>query len=176
MQDFMQSLQMRWPVAAHIGLSMTVTASAPMGLPFCLTRFISEIFSSSGQPARVTPKMLVLEFARLFFEASGAAVFALVVALDAVVRFVEGTSQIHAGVGQAEAFAMAPVVRGQLVLRYTVEKLFDGHEVLHVELVGDLEEDAFVVLLLAGGVRVAQAAYWAARASWEAYSFSSESH
>ena len=60
MQDFMQSLQMRWPVAAAIGLSMVTMASAPMELPRCLTRFISEIFSSSGQPASVTPKTLVL--------------------------------------------------------------------------------------------------------------------
>ena len=60
MQDFMQSLQMRWPVAAHIGLSMVTTASAPMGTPCSLTTFISEIFSSSGQPASLTPKTLAL--------------------------------------------------------------------------------------------------------------------
>ena len=61
MQDFMQSLQMRWPVAAHIGLSMVTMASAPRLLPRAFTTFISEIFSSSGQPARVTPKTLFLK-------------------------------------------------------------------------------------------------------------------
>ena len=56
----MQSLQMRWPVAAHIGLSITTMASAPMVWPPASTRFISEIFSSSGQPASVTPNALFL--------------------------------------------------------------------------------------------------------------------
>ena len=60
MQDFMQSLQMRWPVAAHIGLSMTTMARAPTVRPRAAVRFISEIFSSSGHPARVTPKGLFL--------------------------------------------------------------------------------------------------------------------
>src|SRR6266436_4313829 len=55
MQAFMQSLQMRWPVAATSGLSTAAMASAPMEKPSLLRRFISEIFSSSGQPARVTP-------------------------------------------------------------------------------------------------------------------------
>ncbi len=54
----MQSLQMRWPVAAAIGLSTATMASAPMLCPWDLTRFISEIFSSSGQPASVTPNGL----------------------------------------------------------------------------------------------------------------------
>src|SRR5947207_8408454 len=34
----MQSLQMRWPVAAHIGLSMVTMASAPMMWPPTSTR------------------------------------------------------------------------------------------------------------------------------------------
>ena len=51
----MQSLQMRWPVAATSGLSTAAIASAPIEKPSLLRRFISEIFSSSGQPARVTP-------------------------------------------------------------------------------------------------------------------------
>ena len=56
----MQSLQMRCPVPAHIGLSMVTIASAPIELPRCLTTFISEIFSSSGHPASVTPNALDL--------------------------------------------------------------------------------------------------------------------
>ena len=52
----MQSLQMRCPVAAQIGLSTATMARAPRLLPRAFTKFISEIFSSSGQPARVTPK------------------------------------------------------------------------------------------------------------------------
>jgi len=43
-----------------IGLSIVTTASAPIGLPFSFTAFISEIFSSSGQPASFTPKTLAL--------------------------------------------------------------------------------------------------------------------
>ena len=33
MHDFMQSLQMRWPVPGHIGLSMVTSASAPIASP-----------------------------------------------------------------------------------------------------------------------------------------------
>jgi len=60
MQDFMQSLQMRWPVAATKGLSTQITASAPMAWP---SPYLVElgIFSSSGQPAWVTPKDVFLE-------------------------------------------------------------------------------------------------------------------
>ncbi|MNC87427.1 hypothetical protein D3C83_31540 [compost metagenome] len=50
----MQSLQMRWPVAAAIGLSTAMMASAASGSPRAFTRWNSEIFSSSGQPARGT--------------------------------------------------------------------------------------------------------------------------
>src|SRR5947207_2043876 len=53
MQAFMQSLQMRWPVAAQSGLSMVTMARAPRLLPRAFTKFISEIFSSSGHPAAV---------------------------------------------------------------------------------------------------------------------------
>ena len=56
----MQSLQMRCPVAAHIGLSTVTTANAPIGLPFPFTAFISEIFSSRGHPATFTPNTLAL--------------------------------------------------------------------------------------------------------------------
>ena len=56
----MQSLHMRWPVAAQIGLSTATMARAPRLLPRAFTKFISEIFSSSGQPASVTPNTLFL--------------------------------------------------------------------------------------------------------------------
>ena len=69
----MQSLQMRCPVPAHIGLSMTTIASAPIGLPSCFTTFISEIFSSSGQPASVHAEDARLERARLLPQTRGAA-------------------------------------------------------------------------------------------------------
>jgi hypothetical protein len=50
MHAFMQSLQIRWPVPATIGLSTTTIASAPIASPDFRTMCISEIFSSSGQP------------------------------------------------------------------------------------------------------------------------------
>ena len=57
----MQSLQMRWPVAAHIGLSIDDDGQRADGLAAApSTRFISEIFSSSGQPASGTPNGLFL--------------------------------------------------------------------------------------------------------------------
>ncbi len=54
----MQSLQMRWPVPGSIGLSMHTSANAPTASPARLTRCISEIFSSSGQPLSSTPSAL----------------------------------------------------------------------------------------------------------------------
>ena len=56
MHDFMQSLQMRCPVAATRGLSTQITASAPSAQPSARSLWNSEIFSSRGQPASVTPK------------------------------------------------------------------------------------------------------------------------
>ena len=54
MQAFMQSLQMRWPVAATIGLSMAIDGERAERVALrraaCASR---EIFSSSGQPASV---------------------------------------------------------------------------------------------------------------------------
>ena len=38
MQAFMQSLQMRWPVPGHIGLSTVTIASAPIASPRLRTR------------------------------------------------------------------------------------------------------------------------------------------
>ena len=55
MHDFMQSLQIRWPVPGHIGLSMTTSASAPTASPDFRRACISEIFSSSGQPSSGMP-------------------------------------------------------------------------------------------------------------------------
>ena len=55
MHAFMQSLQMRWPVPAHIGLSTTTSASAPIASPSLRSVCISEIFSSSGQPSSSIP-------------------------------------------------------------------------------------------------------------------------
>ena len=53
------------PVAASSGLSTAAIASAPMENPSLFSRFISEIFSSSGQPASVTPKGLLRKGALL---------------------------------------------------------------------------------------------------------------
>ena len=60
MHDFMQSLQIRWPVPATSGLSTQMIASAASGQPSARSLWNSEIFSSSGQPASVTPNGLFL--------------------------------------------------------------------------------------------------------------------
>ena len=61
----MQSLQMRCPVPGHIGLSTVTIASAPIASPRLRTVCISEIFSSSGQPASGIPSGLVVTFPSL---------------------------------------------------------------------------------------------------------------
>ena len=58
MHDFMQSLQIRCPVAATSALSTVMIASAPIEWPATLAAWNSEIFSSNGQPASVTPNAL----------------------------------------------------------------------------------------------------------------------
>ena len=144
----MQSLQMRWPVAAAIGLSMVTMASAPMRLPRALTTFISEIFSSSGQPASVTPKTLFWK-APVFLSFRPVEQLSLpwLMAPDAVVRLVERACEIGAGIGEGEAFALAPVLlrqmqHGDAVLHHRL----DRHEMRHVELVRHLEEHARAML------------------------------
>src|SRR5688500_10291982 len=61
MHDFMQSLQMRWPVEQTVGLSTTIMASAPIAQPSVLSLWNSEMRSSSGQPLSGTPKGLFLK-------------------------------------------------------------------------------------------------------------------
>ena len=61
----MQSLQMRWPVPGHIGLSMHDDAPARRSRRRALRSMcISEIFSSSGQPASSMPSGLTGDRAR----------------------------------------------------------------------------------------------------------------
>ena len=73
--------------------------------PPASTRFISEIFSSSGQPASATPNGALLELAALLLEPLRAGILALVVAPDAVVGVIERAGEIGAGIGQREAVA-----------------------------------------------------------------------
>ena len=75
---------------------MTTIASAPIGLPSCLATFISEIFSSSGQPFSGDVEDALLELACVVAQSGGAGVLALVVALDAVGGLVDGALKIRA--------------------------------------------------------------------------------
>src|SRR5512134_3488551 len=61
MHDFMQSLQMRWPVRQTVGLSTTMVASAPIGQPCVFSLWNSEMRYSTGQPGSGTPKGLFLK-------------------------------------------------------------------------------------------------------------------
>ena len=54
MHEVMQSLQTRWPVPGHIGLSSMTNANAANESPLFFRTCISEIFSSKGQPANLT--------------------------------------------------------------------------------------------------------------------------
>ena len=109
MQDFMQSLQMRWPVAAHIGLSMVTMAKRADRIAVLLGHVhLGDLLVERAAVQRDAEHGL-LELAGLLAHARGAGVFALVVALDAVARLIERAREIRAGVGQLKAFAMAPV-------------------------------------------------------------------
>ncbi len=123
-----------------------------MGLPLPLTAFISEIFSSSGQPASLTPKTLAREGAVFFLQTRGAAVLALVVALDAVMRVIQRAGEVGSGICELEAFAMTPVIARKPQLHEAIGLGgVGGHQMVHVELVGRLEENARAVLRFALG-------------------------
>src|SRR5262249_2858719 len=131
MQAFMQSLQMRWPVAAHIGLSTTTMASAPIVWPPTSTKFISEIFSSSGHP----PVRARLELAALLFEPLRAGVLALVVAPDAVVGVIERAGEIGAGIGERETVARAAMCGRQLEHRHAIDDFgLDRNQMVRIDL------------------------------------------
>ena len=150
----MQSLQMRCPVAATSGLSTAAMASAPIEKPSLFSRFISEIFSSSGQPASVTPNGdFWNEPVLRSLQPARAAVLALVVAPDAVVGVIERPHQVEAFVGQRKAFAMAQHRPRQLQARHAIDDFgLDRHEMLEVELVRHLEQRPVAVTLLALGM------------------------
>ena len=94
----------------------------------------------------------LLEGAVLLLQPLRAAVLALVVAPDAVIRLVERASEIGAGVGQRKAVAAPPLVLGQPQHRDPVAlDGFDRHEVVHVEPMRDLEQHAAPVLVPAFG-------------------------
>ena len=126
MHDFMQSLQMRWPVAATIGLSTQMMASAPIARPSLLTFWNSEIFSSSGQPASVTPNGLFLNEAAprrraaFFLQSMRARVAPLLVAPDAVVGLIERAGEIGARVGQLEALATSQMLEAEAAVAIAI--------------------------------------------------------
>ncbi len=86
-------------------------------------------------------------------QASGAAVLALVVAPDAVVRMVEGAHEVEALVGERKPLAMPQQRPRQLHADDAIDRLgLDRHEMLEVELVRHLEQRPVVMALLALGM------------------------
>ena len=138
----MQSLQMRCPVAAIIGLSMAIVANAPSTLPCARSVCISEIFSSSGQPASVTPNGDFWNCPVLrSFRPVAAGILALRVAPDAVVDLVQRLLRVHPGIGQREAVAPAPVVLRQPQHRDAVAlDGFNRNQMLRIEPVRHAEQ------------------------------------
>ena len=103
----MQSLQMRWPVAAHIGLSTTDDGERADGVAAGRDQVhLGDLFLERAAREHDAERAL-LEFAGLLLEPLGAGVLALVVAPDAVVGVVERAGEIGAGIGQREAVARA---------------------------------------------------------------------
>ena len=92
------------------------------------------------------------ELAGLLLQAGAAGVLALVVALDAVVRLIDGGGKAHAGVGKAEALTMASALLWQAELHQLVAADgFDRNEVVRVQLVRKAEQNAGAMLLPALG-------------------------
>ena len=110
----MQSLQMRWPVPGHIGLSMhDQRQRADASRPRACSRCISEIFSSSGQPVERDAERVLLDArpSSLSRRPLRARVLVALVADRAVVDLVHHLARVDAAVGELEAVAAAQVVR-----------------------------------------------------------------
>jgi hypothetical protein len=89
----------------------------------------------------------LLEFAVFFLESGGAAVFALVVALDAVVRLIDGARKAHARIGQMEPFAAAPGFLGEAKLGDSVlRQALHRNQMQRIKLVSHLEQNIAVML------------------------------
>ena len=87
MHDFMQSLQMRCPVAAHMGLSIVTIASAPIGFPFLLGDVHLGDLLVERAAVQGDAEHGLFELARLLTKPGGTRVLHLVVALDAIVTW-----------------------------------------------------------------------------------------
>ena len=111
----MQSLQMRWPVAAHIGLSIDRDGERAERVALRLRPGASRRSSPRAGSRRAGRRTALFLNAPVFSLRPGrAAVLALVVAPDAVVGLVERAGEIGAGIGEREALASAAMRGRQL--------------------------------------------------------------
>ncbi len=101
-------------------------------------------------PVQRDAEMRLLEIAGLFAQAGGAAILALIVALDAVVALIERVREVHARVSELESFAVPPHRGRQTELAgLMLRDGLDGNQMLRVDLVGLLEQHAATMFLLA---------------------------
>ena len=114
----MQSCQMRWPVAGHIGLSTMIMASAPS---VCPSRFqamhLRDFFVERAAGEDDAEWILFEAFVRLALFSGkpfGAEIAIVIVAVDAVVDLVLHRARGHARIGQGKTVAPAPVARRAL--------------------------------------------------------------
>src|SRR4029077_225565 len=93
-----------------------------------------------------------LERAVLLLEPPRAAVLALVVAPDAVIRLIESAGEVGSLVGQRKAVAAPPFVFGQPQHRHPVAlDGLDRHQMMHVEAMRDFEQNAVAMLAAPSG-------------------------
>ena len=110
MQAFMQSLQMRWPVPGHIGLSIMTIASAPSASPSRSEQVhLGDVLVERAAVERDAERVLLHRAVLLVDRPRRARVLLALVAEEAVVDFLEPTSRGHAPIGQPEAVAPAPL-------------------------------------------------------------------
>src|SRR4029077_20144810 len=101
--------------------------------------------AGEGHAEDALPKAAVL-----FVQAAAAAVLALVVAPDAVIRLIHPAGEVGAGIGQRKAVARPPMIFRPAQHRDAVAlDRLDRHEMVHVEAVRYLEQQASLVARLA---------------------------
>ena len=146
----MQSLQMRWPVPATIGLSTAIIAErADRHRPALeQVEFGDALFQRTARERHAEGALLVDDrlrrVLRFFLQPVGTGVLLLRVALDAVVRLVQRPGQIEARIGEAEAFA-APQVRRMMPRRDAVPRLASAGMRCSIDLARRLEQHAGLV-------------------------------
>jgi hypothetical protein len=154
MHDFMQSLQIRWPVAGgqrivdangrQRGERPTLRAELVELRDLLLERTACKRDAEWALLERVLERRGGSGF--LLEQPARTRILSLLVTPDAVVRLIERAREVHAGIGQRKSVAAPDVTAGKLPrLRFADMCRFERHELHWIELARRPEQNAALV-------------------------------